>query len=81
MLDQNILDAVASFDPARVLDVHHNGQGQACGLTSILTVMAASRRLGASEARILHYDTSGTVSGDYRSVVGYSAAVFFTEYQ
>ncbi|MBN2045525.1 MAG: AmmeMemoRadiSam system protein B [Anaerolineales bacterium] len=75
-LDQNILDAVARFDPAEVLDVYLNGKGQACGLTSILAVMAAARRLGASEARILHYDTSGTVSGDYRRVVGYSAAVF-----
>jgi AmmeMemoRadiSam system protein B len=79
VLDQNILDAVGRFDPDELLEVHQNGKGQACGLTSILTVMATARQLGAREARVLHYDTSGTVSGDYRSVVGYSAAVFLHE--
>ncbi|MFN2145030.1 MAG: AmmeMemoRadiSam system protein B [Anaerolineales bacterium] len=79
ILDQNLLNAVASFDPAKVLEVHHNGKGQACGLTAILTVMHASRLLGASQARILNYDTSGTTSGDYRRVVGYSAAAFLRD--
>lgn len=78
-LDQNFLDAVATFDPAKVMEVHHNGKGQACGLTSILSVMHAARILGASQARILNYDTSGTTSGDFRRVVGYSAAVFLRE--
>jgi AmmeMemoRadiSam system protein B len=78
-LDQNVLDAVATFDPASVLEVHQNGKGQACGLTAILTVMYAAHILGATEARILEYDTSGTTSGDYRRVVGYSAAVFLQE--
>lgn len=79
ILDRNILDAVASFDPAKVLEVHHNGKGQACGLTAILAVMHAARILGATQARILKYDTSGTTSGDYRRVVGYSAAAFLRD--
>jgi AmmeMemoRadiSam system protein B len=74
--DQNILDAVATFDSAAVLEVHQNSRGQACGLTSILSVMVASRLLGATRAEILNYDTSGTITGDYRSVVGYSSAAF-----
>jgi AmmeMemoRadiSam system protein B len=78
-LDQNILDAVATFDPANVLEVHHNGKGQACGLTAILTVMYATKILGATEARVLAHDTSGTTSGDFRRVVGYSAAVFLRD--
>lgn len=76
ILDQNVLDAIATFDPNIVLEVHHNGKGQACGLTSILAVMHATRLLGANTARILNYATSGAVSGDYQRVVGYSAAVF-----
>lgn len=76
ILDQNVLDAVATFEPDNLLEVHHNGKGQACGLTSILAVMHAARILGAKQARILNYDTSGTTSGDYSRVVGYSAAVF-----
>ena len=75
-LDQNFLDAVATFDPEKVLEVHHEGKGQACGLTSILAVMHAARFLGAIQAHILNYDTSGTTSGDYHRVVGYSAAAF-----
>ena len=75
-LDQAMLEAVASFDPDMVKEVHNNGKGQACGLAAILTVMFAARKLGGSEAKILKYATSGAVSGDYRSVVGYGAAAF-----
>lgn len=75
-LDQTILEAVASFDPEKVRQVHQNGRGQACGLSAILTVMYAAGHLGGTTAKILQYATSGAVSGDLQSVVGYGAAVF-----
>jgi hypothetical protein len=35
----------------------------------------AARELGADKVQILKYATSGDVTGDYSSVVGYGAAV------
>lgn len=75
-LDNAMLEAIASFDPEKVEQVHQNGKGQACGLAAILTVMHAAKLLGGTNAKILQYATSGAVSGDYQSVVGYGAAVF-----
>ena len=70
-LDHTMLDAIASFDAAAVMAVHTSRQGQACGLMAVL-----AKYLGASQAQILHYATSGTTSGDYNRVVGYGAGIF-----
>ena len=78
-LDRSLLDAIASFDPEQVLEARANGKGQACGLSAILTVMQTARLLGAVRTEILHYATSGDVSGDYQRVVGYASAAFTTD--
>jgi AmmeMemoRadiSam system protein B len=75
-LDKHMLDAIASFDPAIVIEAQRSGKGQACGMMAVLTVMEAARSLGAHRAHILHYATSGAASGDYNRVVGYGAGVF-----
>ena len=75
-LDQAMLNAIASFDPSEVVHVHQSGEGQACGLLPVLAVMTAARALGATQAHIFHYATSGATSGDYSRVVGYGAGAF-----
>ncbi len=77
LLDQRVLDALARFDPAGVMAAEADGHKIACGHGAIATVMIAARALGADAAQVLHYATSGDVTGDYRQVVGYSAAVFY----
>jgi AmmeMemoRadiSam system protein B len=37
--------------------------------------MWAARALGADSVKVLHHATSGDVTGDHASVVGYGAAV------
>ena len=75
-LDQAMLNAIASFEPNEVMKVHRSGKGQACGLLPVLTVMTAAKELGAAQAHIFHYATSGATSGDYSRVVGYGAGAF-----
>jgi len=43
----------------------------------MVAVLHAARRLGATQARVLHYADSGDVSGDKSSVVGYMAAAIW----
>lgn len=76
MLDKNMLEAIESFDPGKVIEVERKGEGQACGIMAVLTVMAAAKSLGAQRVKILQYATSGKTSGDYNRVVGYGAGVF-----
>jgi hypothetical protein len=75
-LDEEVLRRVADFDPQGVLDAEQEGVGFACGRGALAAVMWAAQALGADRAQVLHYATSGDVTGDYTQVVGYGAAVF-----
>jgi MEMO1 family protein len=72
--DRAMLDAIESFDPDGAFDLERAGKGFACGLGAVAAVMWAARELGADKVKILRHATSGNVTGDYSSVVGYGAA-------
>ena len=74
-LDGTIKKAVEAFDPGGVMDALSSGKGEACGAGPVSAVMAAAKRLGATEVKSLDYATSGTVTGDFSEVVGYYSAV------
>lgn len=76
-LDRYMLGRVAAFDPLGVLEAEERQQGFACGRGAIAAALWAARDLGADSARVLHYATSGDVTGNYRNVVGYGAGVIF----
>jgi len=73
--DCAMLDAIESFDPESAFDLERGGKGFACGLGAFTAVMWACRELGADKVKVLRHATSGDVTGDYSSVVGYGAAV------
>jgi len=74
-LDRNVLDRVEALDPAGVLRIEEEGKGFACGRGAVAAVLWAAQALGADCAQVLHYATSGHVTGDFTQVVGYAAAV------
>jgi len=76
-LDAELLARVEAFDPAAVLAAEEEGVGFACGRGAIAAVLWAARDLGANRVRLLGYATSGDVTGDDTSVVGYGAAVVY----
>jgi hypothetical protein len=49
-----------------------------CGYGPTMAAIVASKLLGAKKAQLLCYKTSGDVTGDYSSVVGY-ASISFTK--
>jgi MEMO1 family protein len=75
MYDRAMLNEIESFNPEGAFDVERAGKGFACGLGAFTAVMWASRELGADKVQVLRHATSGDVTGDYSSVVGYAAAV------
>lgn len=72
--DRAMLNAIESFHPKEAFDLERAGKGFACGLGAFTAVMWAARDLGADQVRVLRHATSGNVTGDYSSVVGYGAA-------
>lgn len=71
--DRAMLNAIEAFDPAEAFDLERAGKGFACGLGAFTAVMWAARELGADKVKVLRHATSGNVTGDYSSVVGYGA--------
>lgn len=73
--DTEMLRRIESFDPESVFQAELEEKGFACGLGALTAVMWAARALGGTTVKILRHATSGDVTGDYSSVVGYGAAV------
>ena len=73
--DRAMLNAIESYNPDGAFDLERAGKGYACGLGAFTAVMWAARELGADKVKVLRHATSGNVTGDYSSVVGYGAAV------
>jgi hypothetical protein len=77
LLDDAILEAVQHFSPEDLYQVETESRGFACGLGAIACVLWAARELGANQVEILNQATSGDVTGDRSSVVGYASAVVY----
>lgn len=74
-LDAEMLRRFESLEPDSVFQAERTGKGYACGHAAVAAVLWAARELGATKVQTLHHATSGDVTGDYSSVVGYDAAV------
>ena len=73
--DDEMLRRMESFSPEDCFNAEREEKGYACGLGALTAVLWAARALGADTVKILRHATSGDVTGDYSSVVGYGAAV------
>jgi len=88
-VDQKTLDTIAAFNPKKVLSTSRsvlkkgieNLECTLCGETSVITVMLASKELGADKVKVLTYANSGDVSGERDRVVGYGTVVFYHKFK
>lgn len=48
-----------------------------CGYAPVVIMLRAAKALGAKHAKLVKYQTSGDVSGDYDNVVGYAGITIF----
>lgn len=74
-LDDVAMNDVGKFDARSLMADLEEGKAEACGGGPTVAVMTALKILGAREMRVTHYATSGDVTGDDRSVVGYMSAI------
>ena len=78
----NALDAIAigsitRFDPHTLMEDLEQNRTEACGGGPIVSVLTAAKALGADSVEILDHRTSGDVTGDHSSVVGYLSAAIY----
>ena len=74
--DIELIDTILSLDVSSFYAVLERLDISACGYGAIASIMIAVKELGASKAELLKYATSGDITGDNSSVVGYASIVF-----
>ncbi len=77
LLDGEMLRQIEAFSPEGVLRAEETGKGFACGRGAVAATLFAARELGADNVKVVNYATSGDVTGDFSSVVGYGAGVVY----
>ncbi|MBL8049703.1 MAG: AmmeMemoRadiSam system protein B [Anaerolineales bacterium] len=73
--DNEMLKRFESFNPESIFEAEENNEGFACGRAAVATTLWTTQKLGANKIQRLHYATSGNITKDYSSVVGYGACI------
>ena len=74
--DIALIDPILKLDVDEFYKILHERKVTACGFGAIASIMTACKELGATQGKLLKYATSGDVSGDKSSVVGYASIIF-----
>ena len=78
-LDREMLQRFTTLKPSSIFEAERLGKGFACGHAAVAVVEWAAQGLGANHVQVLKHATSGDVTGDHSSVVGYGAAVILKQ--
>jgi MEMO1 family protein len=74
--DKMAIQAALDMNEKKFQEIIEEKAISACGYGPVTAMIYAAKRLGTKETRLLSYQTSGDVTGDKSSVVGYAAAIF-----
>jgi len=73
--DHKAIERVLAIDARGLWEVVMNEDISMCGFGPTIVMLTAAKILGAASATLVKYATSGDVSGDYESVVGYAGII------
>lgn len=74
--DRKAIERILSLDPRGLYDTVRNEEISMCGYAAAVTALVALKDLGATEAKLVRYATSGDITGDRDEVVGYAGIIF-----
>ena len=74
--DMALIEPILEMNVEEFYDVLQKRKVTVCGYGAIASTMIACKELGATKGELLRYATSGDVTGDTSSVVGYWSIVF-----
>ena len=73
--DQSAIEAILRIDAFALYEVVTQRQVSMCGFGPAVAMLTAAKCLGAMSAELLKYATSGDISGDRDTVVGYAGII------
>jgi len=74
--DMALIEPILKLDVEKFYEILEEKNVSACGYGAIASTMIACKELGATKGELLKYATSGDITGDTKSVVGYGSIVF-----
>jgi AmmeMemoRadiSam system protein B len=71
--DKTAINAILSLDDSKLNELGESNSVTMCGYGPITTLLAIANSLGNLKPEFLTHKTSGDISGDKSSVVGYAS--------
>lgn len=73
--DKQAIDAILEMDGDKLMDNVRGLKITMCGYAPVIAMLSAAKYLGAKKGRLIQYQTSGDITGDTDSVVGYAGII------
>lgn len=74
--DKSLIEPILGMDADEFYRILQKNQVSACGYGAIASTIIACKELGATKGTLVKYATSGDVTGEKNSVVGYASIIF-----
>ncbi len=76
-IDLELIKQIRRFNEKRFFEKIIEFNASACGYCAIAILISAMKKLGCKKSELLSYKTSGDITGDKGSVVGYASIIFY----
>jgi hypothetical protein len=73
--DHSAIEPILALDARALYDVVTQQHISMCGFGPAVAMLTAAKKLGATSAELVKYATSGDISGDFDTVVGYAGII------
>ena len=75
--DQEAINAILDLNEDRLMEKVQQLRLSMCGFAPVVVMLVAAKLLGAKTAKLVNYQTSGDITGDKSSVVGYAGIIIY----
>jgi AmmeMemoRadiSam system protein B len=76
-VDLSLIEEIKRLDEKKFFEKIMEKNASVCGFGGIASAIVAAKELGAKKAELLKYATSGDVTGEMDSVVGYASVIIY----
>jgi AmmeMemoRadiSam system protein B len=76
-IDKKLIKTIEKLDEEKFFENIRKEDASVCGFGPIAIAIVASKELGAKKGELLCYKTSGDITQDFTSVVGYASIIIF----
>ncbi len=75
--DKLAIEAILELNPDKLLETIAEFDISMCGFAPVAAMLFCARALGAKKTELIKYQTSGDITGDLSSVVGYAGVIIY----